>query len=73
MADAIVILSGERKHGGSAMELTDDELSELFDILDNYTRYGDDSIVYTSAGDQARTILERVVDEAKRRKLWWGR
>lgn len=58
---------------GMSMELDDDELSELFDILDNHTRYGDDSIVYTSAGDQARTILEKVSSEAKRRGLWWGR
>lgn len=52
------------------MELSDDDLSVLFDILDNHVRYGDDDIVYTSAGDPARAILKKVEDEAKRRRLW---
>lgn len=52
------------------MELTDDELSDLFDILYDYCYYSSDQIVYTEAGDIARSAMKKVEDEAKRRKLW---
>jgi len=54
------------------MDLTDDELSALYDLVQNEAMYGDDDIVYGD-GPQAvmiRTLLEKVTDEAKRRKLW---
>lgn len=54
------------------MDLTDEELSELHNILSEYVTYGEDSIVYTSEGDMARNVLAKVEDEAKRRKFWWA-
>lgn len=50
------------------MTLTDDELSEIFDALYNKAYYGDDYIVYTSAGDTLRSALGKVEDEIKRRE-----
>ena len=55
------------------MELSDDELTELHSLLQDQTLYGDDNIVYGSDGDGLRAIQRKVYDEAKRRKLWWGR
>lgn len=55
------------------MELSDEELEELHDILDNYTMYGEDRIVYTAEGDLARAIARKVHDEAKQRRFWWAR
>ena len=55
------------------MGLTTEELEELHNILMNLILYGDDKIVYTQAGDLARSILAKVDNEAKRRKLWWAR
>jgi len=52
------------------IEFTDGELSEIHDVLYNEAYYGDDEIVYTSAGDLLRRALGKVEDEAKRRKLW---
>ena len=54
------------------MDLTDEELGELHSVLQDLTLYGDDDIVYTSAGDRVRAIQRKVEDEAKRRKLWWA-
>lgn len=50
------------------MILTDDELSEIFDVLYNKAYYGDDDIVYTSAGDTVRSALGKVGDEIVRRE-----
>lgn len=75
MADAIVILSGERRRGGSVMELSDEELEALHSCVFDEVIYGDDSVVY---GDDEyavnlRAALTKVTNEAKRRKLWWAR
>lgn len=61
------------------MELTDDELSELDDLLTEELLYGDDELVYmtTIFGAQKNALLssisEKVNDEAKRRNLRWAR
>lgn len=52
--------------------LNDHEIEELHDILSIYVHYGDDNIVYTEAGDTARSILRKVNDEARARKFWWA-
>lgn len=52
------------------MHLSDEEIAELYDILNEHCLYGDDEIVYTSKGDTARAVWEKVTHEAKRRKLW---
>ena len=51
------------------MNLTDEELEEIFDTLYDEVYYGDDEIVYTSQGDVLRSALAKVEDEIKRRKL----
>jgi hypothetical protein len=50
------------------MELSNEELEEVFDILYDHVHYGDDSIVYGPAGDLARAALERVEDEIEKRR-----
>ena len=57
------------------MDLTDDELSALHDIVFNKALYGDDDVVYGDGLEAVmiRTLLEKVTDEAKNRKLWWAR
>lgn len=55
------------------MHLTDEELTELHSFLQHETLYGDDEIVYGSAGNTLRVIKGKVEDEAKGRKLWWAR
>lgn len=55
------------------MELTDIELGELYSLLHEHVYYGPDSVVYGDDGITFRLILEKVDDEAKRRKLWWSR
>jgi len=52
------------------IEFTDEELSEIHSVLYDEAYYGDDEIVYTSAGDLLRQALGKVEDEAKRRRLW---
>lgn len=54
------------------MELTDDELSVMHATLYNAVHYGDDDIVYGDGPEAVnlRSALEKVRDEAKRRKLW---
>ena len=54
------------------MELTDDELSHLHTLLFDEVLYGDDDVVYGDGKEAAslRSALEKVEDEAKRRKLW---
>jgi len=56
------------------MELTDDELSELFDVLYDNVYYGEAEIVYgnTLRGVARRSLLKKVDDEASRRGLWWA-
>lgn len=51
------------------MDLTDAELQEVYDVLYDEAYYGDDEIVYTSAGDLLRSALSKVRDEIKRRGL----
>ena len=61
------------------MKLTDDELSELDNLLTEELLYGDDDLVYMTSEHGKRqnellsSISEKVSDEAKRRKLWWAR
>jgi hypothetical protein len=52
------------------LDLTDHELEELYDLVYNTVFYGDDEIVYTSAGDTLREIWGKLRNEAKRRNLW---
>lgn len=58
--------------GALGAGLTDEELTELHQILYEYCFYGEDAIVYSSAGDTARAIMGKVEHEAKKRKLWWA-
>jgi hypothetical protein len=60
--------------GGGLMELTDEELSGLHDILFERVMYGDDEIVYGDGPEAvlARTLLEKVTDEARQRGFWWA-
>lgn len=51
------------------MDLTDEELSDLYDVLYDEAYYGDDEIVYTSQGDVLRSALRKVEDEIKRRGI----
>ena len=61
------------------MDLTDDELSELDDLLFSELFYGDDEVVYmtTEYGKRKHELLssarEKIGAEATRRKLRWGR
>lgn len=55
------------------MEFTNEELAELYDIISDRVYYGDDEIVYTEKGDLARSIMRKVINEAKARKFWWAR
>lgn len=59
--------------GALGAGLTDEELEELHSVMYDHCHYGDDSVVYTSAGDTARRVLRKVDNEAKRRGLWWAR
>jgi hypothetical protein len=52
------------------IEFTDEELSEIYFVLCDEAYYGDDEIVYTSAGNLLRQALRKVEDEAKARRLW---
>lgn len=54
----------------AAIEFSDEELSEIHNVLYDEAYYGDDEVVYTSKGDTLRRALGKVEDEAKRRKLW---
>lgn len=57
------------------MDLTDGELSALHTLIHNEALYGDDDVVYGDGPEavMVHTLLEKVTDEAKRRKLWWAR
>lgn len=50
------------------MDLTDDELEEIFDVLYDHVYYGEDEIMYTSQGDILRSALGKVEDEIKKRR-----
>ena len=54
------------------MELTDDELSELFDVLYDNVYYGEAEIVYgnTLRGVARRSLLKKVEDEGKKRGIF---
>ena len=56
------------------MELTDGELSALYDLVIDKACYGDDDIVYGDSLEamQLRDILEKLSAEAGRRGLWWA-
>lgn len=60
------------------MELTNEELSELDDLLMEELLYGDDELVHMTSeyGKQQNELLSsisgKVRDEAKRRKLNWA-
>jgi hypothetical protein len=53
------------------VELTDDELDQVWSVLYDEVYYGDDDIVYgdTPRVHALRSALEKVTSEAKRRKL----
>lgn len=51
-------------------ELTDEELEELHAVAYDQAYYGDDEIVYSSAGDALRAAVRKLENEAKKRKLW---
>ena len=55
------------------LDLTDRELDELYDLVYDAVFYGDDEIVYTSAGDTLREVWGKLRDEAKRRGFEWAR
>lgn len=55
------------------MELTDAELEELHQFLENEVFYGDDNVVYGEDGDILRSVYHKVNDEAKKRNFWWAR
>lgn len=55
------------------MELTDEEIDALHSCVYDEVYYGDDDVVYDDS-DYAvnlRSALEKITDEAKRRKLWF--
>lgn len=56
------------------MELTDAELDSLHGVLYDQVHYGSDEIVYGDGQEAVnlRSALEKVTNEAKRRKLWWA-
>jgi hypothetical protein len=61
---------GQTQNSKQPLDLTDHELEELYDLVYNTVFYGDDEIVYTSAGDTLREIWGKLRNEAKRRNLW---
>ena len=60
------------------MGLTDDELSEVDDLIFNELLYGDDEVVYmtTKSGRRKHELLasakEKIGREAKKRGLRWA-
>lgn len=52
------------------IDLTDDELAELYDAAYDEAYYGDDDIVYTSKGDVLRSAVRKLGDEAIQRGIW---
>lgn len=60
------------------MELTDDELDELYSLLEEELLYGDDEVVYMTSengrlqNERLTSIQRKVEHEAKRRKFWWA-
>ena len=57
------------------MNLSDEELSALHTLVQDEAMYGDDDVVYGDGPEavMVRTLLEKVTNEAKERKLWWAR
>ena len=62
-------------NGGIGSGLTDEELEHAYDVLSDQIYYGDDEIVYGD-GPKAvalRSVVRKLSNEAKVRKLWWAR
>lgn len=57
------------------MELTDEEISELYDILTDASSDDYHGTSGRSEDDKAlvSSTLTKVLNEAKQRKLWWAR
>ena len=64
--------------GAIGAGLTDDELFEIYSLAYDKVYYGDDEVVYrtTEEGslihDRLSSVLRKVDNEAKVRKLWWA-
>lgn len=52
------------------IDLTDGELEALYDVAYDEAYYGDDDVVYTDKGDNLRSAVRKLNDEAVKRKLW---
>lgn len=53
------------------MELSDDELSALYGMLEGWVQ---SSEYFTDEDSEAKSsMFAKVRDEAKRRKFWWAR
>lgn len=65
--------------GAIGAGLTDEELDELHNLLQNHLMYGSDEVVYMTTEDgrleneRLSSVQRKVENEAKARGRWWAR